>query len=453
MAQRIRTRNQGSVTCHFTSLRPLGGTHNVFRSYPTLKTNVEVIVDDNSKGQKRFKPVAHTKTIDTPVYSPQLHLLEQDLYLGLATQWREGNQGADLLNQFSATGILNFTTPTLANQSAAILKELFVGCLPSLNDGNSAVNFLLELRDIRSLARTAAHLRRLSSQLKRKIRTLKPSGNPSGAHSASKAQSSAVATAKAAADVHLSYSFGVAPFISDVKRMVKTMRTLKDRIEWLEANQNKTIVRHNRIKLTPPSFVDGDVQDWTGSMSSYYSGTWGAGTITGRIKRSWVVPPVLIGTLKYTYALTSSVPLKDSLSTYLSAFGVEANPKIAWDAIPFSFLVDWVVDVGEFLGSFKIDALGIRTVVLDYCYSIKWHAIANCWVSEYNPYRQKQTSFILTRQVERTRYERLVGVPSMTAIDTSGLGSREFLLGGSLALAGHRPLSSTGRRKANPNKR
>lgn len=419
----------------------------VLRNYPGYLYRAESIVDDNTKGKKASKPCTHSKIMNNVFYSPAQHLLEQDLYLGLTTQWRTGNLASHIANQFSTTGdLLNFTLPTLASQGSSVIKELFIGCLPTLNDGNSAVNFLLELKDVRTLVRTASNLRRLISKTKRTVRNFRTAARKSKRTAARKSkqlkknsESLALASAKASADVHLSYSFGIAPFINDVKRMYHTMRTLRDRIEWLEKNNDKVLKRHKRIRLTSPTFIGGNEQYYTGSMLAYYSGTWGAGTVSLRFNRRFIVPPVLVGTLKYKYSLTSSVPLKDKISTYLSAFGVEANPKIAWDAIPFSFLVDWVVDVGEFLGSFKIDALGIQTVVLDYCYSIKYHAICDCWVSEYNPYRQKPTPYILVRQAERSYYERAVGVPNLNTVDVSGLGSREFLLGGSLVLAGSNP--------------
>lgn len=451
MAQRIRTRNQGSLSTLLRAARPLGGDNVVPRNYAGRYSRVEICIDDPDWKQRAFKPCAHSQVLDTMVYEPQLHLLEQDLYLGMTTQWREGNLATHICNQFTTTGVLDFTWQTLATVSPATIKELFLGCLPSLNDGNSAVNFLLELKDVRTLVRTASNMRRYISRLKNSVASLKRNGFRKDTKPRT-AETLPVATGRALADAHLSYSFGIAPFITDVKRFYHTLKTLNERIAWLEANHDKVLIRRNRIKLGNTNFVGGTEQHYPGNMGAYYSGTWGAGTVDFRITRRWIVPPTLYGTLKYRYALTSTVPLKDQISTYLSAFGVEKNPKIVWDAIPFSFLVDWVVDVGEFLESFKIDALGIRTEVIDYCYTIKWHATADCWVSEYNPYRQKPTPHILVRQVDRIRYERKVGIPSLNAVDVSGLGSREFLLGGSLALtAGSRPTYLS--RRGNPMKK
>jgi hypothetical protein len=62
---------------------------------------------------------------------------------------------------------------------------------------------------------------------------------------------------------------------------------------------------------------------------------------------------------------------------HLDNLGVRLDPAIVWNAIPFSFVVDWVVDVSGFLGSFARDNYPINVVVHDFCHSYKWHKEAN----------------------------------------------------------------------------
>jgi hypothetical protein len=49
----------------------------------------------------------------------------------------------------------------------------------------------------------------------------------------------------------------------------------------------------------------------------------------------------------------------------LDSLGFELNPGIIWDAIPFSFVVDWFVNVGKVANSFKIDTLELPFALVD----------------------------------------------------------------------------------------
>jgi hypothetical protein len=51
--------------------------------------------------------------------------------------------------------------------------------------------------------------------------------------------------------------------------------------------------------------------------------------------------------------------------------GFELNPRIIWDAIPFSFVVDWFFNVGGFLARYKVDALELPIVLVDSFVSYK----------------------------------------------------------------------------------
>jgi hypothetical protein len=55
----------------------------------------------------------------------------------------------------------------------------------------------------------------------------------------------------------------------------------------------------------------------------------------------------------------------------IDALGLSFNPKHLWDAIPWSFVVDWVIKVGDFLDQFATGALDPVLDVLDYSWSIK----------------------------------------------------------------------------------
>lgn len=64
------------------------------------------------------------------------------------------------------------------------------------------------------------------------------------------------------------------------------------------------------------------------------------------------------GYVKVRFRLQADVQVTNSLAYTLEQFGVINPAKFAWDLLPFSFLIDWVVNVGEMLGALS-DFAGI----------------------------------------------------------------------------------------------
>jgi hypothetical protein len=73
-------------------------------------------------------------------------------------------------------------------------------------------------------------------------------------------------------------------------------------------------------------------------------------------------------TAHFTYRPKPIQALSDldlKLRGALDALGFELNPQIIWNAIPFSFVVDWFTGIGDVLGSLKIDSLELPVELED----------------------------------------------------------------------------------------
>jgi hypothetical protein len=122
---------------------------------------------------------------------------------------------------------------------------------------------------------------------------------------------------------------------------------------------------------------------------------------------------------------------------WLDLLGVSRNPAVLWNAIPFSFIIDWVVNVGRFLDRHRLDNIQFKTEINDFCHSakllkrVRFDLSANrktAGGANYSFY-----PWITTDTAEIVRYERKKGLPDLTlAIQTSGLNAREISLGGAL---------------------
>jgi hypothetical protein len=95
----------------------------------------------------------------------------------------------------------------------------------------------------------------------------------------------------------------------------------------------------------------------------------------------WVKRPVYHATMRYKYTLPGLDGRLEQIYAYLDTLGVRLDPAIIWNAIPFSFVIDWIVDVSGFLGSFARDNYPIQVTVLDFCHSYSWHLEAETFCS------------------------------------------------------------------------
>jgi hypothetical protein len=70
----------------------------------------------------------------------------------------------------------------------------------------------------------------------------------------------------------------------------------------------------------------------------------------------------------------------ETLRAILDTVGFELNPRIVWDKIPFTFVVDWFLNVGEWLESFKHDALELPISVLQVYLQYKERVKVGSWI-------------------------------------------------------------------------
>lgn len=158
--------------------------------------------------------------------------------------------------------------------------------------------------------------------------------------------------AKNLAGAHLNYKFGWKPTAGDLKGMFVGMLGLRKKLGDFVAgignlNHRSKTVYKNTLNQSG-SFNTGDVNyqcEWSGTLVQ---------TATAHVVyRCLPLSNVSFG------------PLDLYLRASLDTLGVELNPRIIWDAIPYSFVVDWFLGVGRYLDQFRVDALELPIVLLD----------------------------------------------------------------------------------------
>lgn len=175
-------------------------------------------------------------------------------------------------------------------------------------------------------------------------------------------------TKKGLADKHLGYNFGVTPLISDIKAIYDILANLNMRINnWNSfVGTQKTLNAHMTYRDIPGDLVDFIYIDPWERTENHVTGTFSA-----KVIGHTYFEPILISEI-------------DKLKLHLSLTGLGNPLSIIWEAIPYSFLVDWVFNVGDMIEAFEASEPVIKTAGQTYGYSVKYELALtnNCKIRE-----------------------------------------------------------------------
>jgi len=340
---------------------------------------------------------------------------------------------------------------------------------PRLDEGNPLVNFVLELKDLkhmnpgpsvkRVLQRRDA-LRALSTRKGRKEFTKELISRLNGAA--------------------LGTTFGTVPFVGDLVKFYDELTTLSGKLARLKAFEGKVITRHY-TRVIPNSDGTLPTYDWSpltiGGTFGWPSNVNNDGNVNSSGRRDPIQPvylarwsrlPTYHATWRYVYTLDHMSDLEEQIATHLDTLGVRLDPGIVWDAIPFSFVIDWIVDVSSFLHSFARNNYPIRVVSGGFIHSYGYasESAINLYMSDVGSFsgfnsilaahgaptedsifqrdvpNPGYTHFTVYRGV-RSYYNRVKADPSLSTIVARAPKLRQIALSGSLLLSRIRGLNTT----------
>lgn len=298
--------------------------------------------------------------------------------------------------------------------------------LPSIKSELSSLNSLYELKDfafILSLRRRvgdlngllALILRQIGGNGRKPIRDLvtKSAGN------------------------FLLWKFAVAPLISDIAAVHAALTSYKKRINALVTRTGGRQTRHFTVRFNefPEStFEDietGFIQPWLGQNGCT---TYHAQRII-RYEQS-----AFHAQVQYNYNYTDYQRQHAATLGLLDSLGVNFNPAILWNAIPFSFVVDWVLKVGDALETFKVDNMEPQINIHQFLWSIKRKRTIEVKVGVSTKVDQPVTfadrSLVSLPLVHEEAYGRFTDYPvGASQVLASGLNFNEFVLGAALVTA------------------
>jgi hypothetical protein len=177
---------------------------------------------------------------------------------------------------------------------------------------------------------------------------------------------------------HLVWAFGILPLISDIQSIFKMLTSWSAVLSELYHGKRRTYRYVRELTLDPSLIPLGNSYPLETEIEvGRYKGVGG------------------IWTIKYSYELYYCAYLRfdlradDIIHTSIGRFlalldywGVQADPGIIYDAIPFSFVVDWFTDLGDRIHDLEHDLVGVNMTVYEGAHHIRGDLSRQWWYTD-----------------------------------------------------------------------
>lgn len=172
------------------------------------------------------------------------------------------------------------------------------------------------------------------------------------------------------ADKYLGVNFGIIPFYDDMKKYVENYNNFAPNLKkWNDVGQKGKILNKHRLifkdKFEDSFTIKSGNYPWPSSF-----GTYSYKAVYSVIHESRF--------LSHMYFRAKPLKGDDEIELIKSINGLSKPFTAAWNLIPFSFLVDWFVDVGDKIEQFEYQKPVVNFDILDTCYSVKFEHTLKC---------------------------------------------------------------------------
>jgi hypothetical protein len=301
----------------------------------------------------------------------------------------------------------------------ALQQAALQSVMPVIKAELSTINSVIELKDMRTILHSIGTLQdHVLAPLIQKL------GSVRGARGLTLR-----GLLRAVSDSYLQIKFNIAPLLSDIAGLQRAMSKVEKRLRLLINESQELQTKHFKYKFREFPYKEAIFGTYELSGGNYYP------RLSGLLSKSEVFydSSEFCVTVQYQYDWPVHRVWHARILALLDALGVNLNPQIVWNAIPWSFVVDWVFQVGKFLSQFTIHNLEPKINMKHYCWSIKRRrAITSSLATGVNIAYAKE-GVVSMPTANETAYRRVVTWPSYSWIQTSGLSPSEVTLGAALA--------------------
>jgi hypothetical protein len=319
--------------------------------------------------------------------------------------WSNPTIGLPLIYEVSKDGFIK----AIPNENA-LRDKAFASLLPGIRPRLSLLNTLRELKDFKRLS---SLMRQIGKLPKRNIPFRRILGLSN--------------------DAFLNYQFAIAPLVRDVEGFLDILQRVRS--ETAQLLQNEGTKRLARIAYDLHGTFRGldessSVALWPNQFGQLPQNSIGS----CQIKRSVSYDvAVLKAQMEYSYTLSNWQRTNAEILAFLDALGVNNNPAIIWNAIPWSFVVDWFVDVSRWLDNFKTRNIEPVTVIHRWCWSVNIRRRILTY-KRWNIGTPFDTGMMPVADYVEEGYKRSTSQKGLLAtLSGSGMNPKEFILASSLA--------------------
>lgn len=188
----------------------------------------------------------------------------------------------------------------------------------------------------------------------------------------------------------LNYHFGWKPFVSDLRRIYNLWKSVDKQLAQIIRDNGKGVKHSAQIGKTR-EVLDSETKFWPyAGVNVYgfpgdYQNVDGSTVYTRETTREtkvWYVG-------KYQYYIPDVSSSQWKTKAKLALFGALPTPELVWELVPFSWLIDWAVNVEDVVSNVSSNA--VDNLVQQYSYIMrsietKTTAKAICQWSDWSPY-------------------------------------------------------------------
>jgi len=199
--------------------------------------------------------------------------------------------------------------------------------------------------------------------------------------------------------LNLAWQFALRPTLQDAAKITEIITTLESTLSDLIRKANDLQVRHYKRPadvVVLPSRTRLSTQSYDGDTTTE---VWR--------ENEWFTRPVYHASMYFTYDASRLTGWVGKINALVHSLGVNKLASVVWEAIPYSFVVDWFVNVGEVIESIEDSILDPLPIIIhDFSHSLKYEYRTNItWNYQYYviDIAHKVTSY----------YERRRDIPSL----------------------------------------
>lgn len=237
-----------------------------------------------------------------------------------------------------------------------------------------------------------------------------------------------LSTATLPAELVLELEYAVKPLINDLKEIWASMVSTRGKMDvWIEsvgAKKTKSGI------LTKTADGSGGTFSPAG-LGAGHSVTW-----TARREMS------MSAFLRYRPLPFHNIKLLQGPLAFLDRYGVQLDALSVWNAIPFTFLLDYVLNIDQVLSNWNIDACELPIQIEDFClqykYDLKISSTHTATFSAFSNNSQSVTEVSPTWDFQETVFRRFPCIPHESGLIELGWKSpklKQWWLGFNLATA------------------